>query len=165
MPGSGAEPPRDEVLSEPLRDISRVVAALAAGDFRRQVTTRVDGELGALKDDVNALGARLAALTGEVHRLSGEVTVEGRLGGRVDLVDAEGGWRTLVDSVDGMVAGLADQVRDLSRVAQAVARGDLSQKIDVSARGEILELKSTINTMVDQLSGFAAEVTRVAREV
>jgi signal transduction histidine kinase/HAMP domain-containing protein/ActR/RegA family two-component response regulator len=148
-----------------VRDISQVAKSVAAGDLSRKVTIEVPGELGELKDTLNSMVDQLSAFADEVTRVSREVGTEGKLGGRAEVPGAAGTWRDLTDGVNIMANNLTVQVRNIAQVATAVARGDLSQKIDVDARGEILQLKNTINTMVDQLSAFADEVTRVSREV
>jgi signal transduction histidine kinase/HAMP domain-containing protein/CheY-like chemotaxis protein len=148
-----------------VRDISQVAKSVAAGDLSRKVTIEVPGELGELKETLNSMVDQLSAFADEVTRVSREVGTEGKLGGRAVVPGAAGTWRDLTDGVNIMANNLTVQVRNIAQVATAVARGDLSQKIDVDARGEILQLKNTINTMVDQLSAFADEVTRVSREV
>ncbi|MER6992567.1 HAMP domain-containing protein [Saccharopolyspora hirsuta] len=152
-------------LTGQLRDISHVAKAVAAGDLSRKITVEVSGETRELKETINSMVDQLSAFADEVTRLAREVANEGRLGGQAEVPGAAGTWRGLTDSVNFMARNLTNQVRSIAQVATAVARGDLSKKIDVDARGEILELKNTINTMVDQLSAFADEVTRVAREV
>src|SRR5207249_1267493 len=129
------------------------------------ITVDVKGEVLELKDTINTMVDQLRSFAGEVTRVAREVGTEGKLGGQANVEDVSGTWRDLTDSVNSMASNLTDQVRNIAHVATAVAQGDLSQKITVDAKGEILELKSTLNTMVDQLSSFAAEVTRVAREV
>ncbi|GAA2351427.1 hypothetical protein GCM10009854_31500 [Saccharopolyspora halophila] len=152
-------------ISAQLREIADVARTVAAGDLNRQITVEAYGEMGELKDTINGMVDRLSAFAGEISRVSREVAREGRLGSQAEVPGAEGVWRGLVDSVNYMADNLTVQLRSIAQVATAVARGNLTQKIDVDARGEIFELKSTINTMVDQLSAFASEVTRVAREV
>ncbi|CAM02764.1 GAF sensor hybrid histidine kinase [Saccharopolyspora erythraea NRRL 2338] len=152
-------------LTGQLRDISQVAKAVAAGDLTRKITVEVSGETLELKNTLNTMVDQLSAFADEVTRVSREVASEGRLGGQAEVPAAAGTWRALVDSVNFMANNLTAQVRNIAQVATAVARGDLTQKIDVDARGEILQLKNTLNTMVDQLSAFADEVTRVAREV
>jgi len=152
-------------LTGQVRDISQVAKAVAQGDLTRRIAVPVSGEMAELKDTINTMVDQLSAFADEVTRVAHEVGSEGRLGGQAQVPGAAGTWRGLTDSVNRMADNLTAQVRNISQVATAVARGDLSQKIDVDARGEILALKNTINTMVDQLSAFAGEVTRVAREV
>src|SRR5690606_3256304 len=123
------------------------------------------GEILELKNTINTMVDQLSSFAEQVTRVAREVGTEGRLGGQAQVPGVAGAWRDLTDSVNGMAGSLTAQVRNIAQVATAVARGDLSQKITVDARGEILELKNTLNTMVDQLSSFAQEVTRVAREV
>ncbi|GAA0536295.1 histidine kinase [Saccharopolyspora subtropica] len=152
-------------LTGQLRDISHVAKAVAAGDLTRKITVEAAGEMGELKTTINSMVDQLSSFADEVSRVTREVAAEGRLGGQAQVPGAAGTWRALTDSVNFMADNLTAQLRNIAQVATAVARGDLSQKIDVDARGEILQLKNTINTMVDQLSAFADEVTRVAREV
>ncbi len=125
----------------------------------------VRGEILELKNTINTMVDQLNAFAGEVTRVAREVGTEGKLGGQADVRGVAGTWKDLTDSVNSMASNLTNQVRNIAGVTTAVAKGDLTTKITVDARGEILELKNTINTMVDQLSSFAAEVTRVAREV
>jgi len=152
-------------LTGQVRDIARVATAVARGDLSQKITVRAQGEILELKDTVNTMMDELSAFADEVTRVAREVGTEGRLGGQAQVPGVGGTWRDLTDSVNFMAGNLTGQVRSIAQVATAVARGDLSQKINVVAQGEILELKETINTMVDQLSAFADEVTRVAREV
>ncbi|MCQ0024887.1 HAMP domain-containing protein, partial [Streptomyces somaliensis DSM 40738] len=152
-------------LTGQVRDIAQVTTAVANGDLSQKVTVDVAGEMLELKNTVNTMVDQLSAFGSEVTRVAREVGVEGLLGGQAQVPGAAGTWKDLTDSVNTAFRNLTGQVRDIAQVATAVARGDLSQKIDVDARGEILELKNTINTMVDQLSAFAEQVTRVAREV
>jgi HAMP domain-containing protein len=152
-------------LTTQVRNIAEVTTAVARGDLSQKITVDVKGEVLQLKDTVNTMVDQLRAFAGEVTRVAREVGTEGKLGGQANVEDVSGTWRDLTDSVNSMASNLTDQVRNIAHVATAVATGDLSQKITVDAKGEILELKSTINTMVDQLSSFADEVTRVAREV
>ena len=152
-------------LTSQVRNIADVTKAVAAGNLSRKVTVDVRGELLELKDTVNTMVDQLSAFAAEVTRVAREVGTEGRLGGQAKVEGVSGTWRDLTDSVNGMASNLTSQVRNIADVTKAVAAGDLSRKISVDARGEILELKNTVNTMVDQLSAFAAEVTRVAREV
>ena len=152
-------------LTAQVRDIAVVTKAVASGDLTRAVTVEATGELLELKSTVNTMVDQLSAFADEVTRVAREVGTEGRLGGRAQVRGVSGVWRDLTDNVNFMASNLTSQVRNIAQVTTSVANGDLSKKIDVDARGEILELKSTINTMVDQLSAFAGEVTRVAREV
>ncbi|NLU69819.1 HAMP domain-containing protein [Streptomyces sp. HNM0574] len=152
-------------LTRQVRDIAAVTTAVARGDLTRKVTVEASGELLDLKLTVNTLVDRLSAFTEEVTRVAREVGTDGNLGGQAHVAEASGVWKDLTDNVNSMALNLTSQVRSIAQVATAVARGDLSQKITVDAKGEILQLKTTLNTMVDQLSGFADEVTRVAREV
>src|SRR5215469_7856117 len=158
----------DEVArrAEQVRDIAMVITAVSKGDLTRKVTVDVlQGEMLQLKQTVNTMVDQLSAFADEVTRVAREVGTEGRLGGQAHVRGVSGLWEDLTDSVNGMARNLTVQVRNIAQVATAVAQGDLSQKITVDAQGEVLELKTTINTMVDQLSAFADEVTRVAREV
>jgi signal transduction histidine kinase/HAMP domain-containing protein/CheY-like chemotaxis protein len=152
-------------LTDQVRDIAQVATAVARGDLSRKITVEVSGELLELKQTLNTMVDQLSAFAAEVTRVAREVGSEGRLGGQAEVPGVAGTWRDLTDSVNVMAGNLTDQVRSIAQVATAVARGDLSRKITVDARGEILELKNTLNTMVDQLSAFADEVTRVAHEV
>ncbi len=152
-------------LTGQVRDIAQVATAVARGDLTQKITVDVKGEMLALKDTLNTMVDQLSAFADEVTRVAREVGTEGSLGGQAQVPGVGGTWRDLTDSVNFMAGNLTSQVRNIALVTTAVAQGDLSKKIDVDARGEILELKTTINTMVDQLSSFAAEVTRVAREV
>ncbi|MGB8963471.1 MAG: HAMP domain-containing protein [Pseudonocardiaceae bacterium] len=152
-------------LTAQVRDIAQVATAVARGDLSRKITVEVSGELLELKETLNTMVDQLSAFAAEVTRVAREVGSEGRLGGQAEVPGVAGTWRDLTDSVNVMAGNLTDQVRSIAQVATAVARGDLSRKITVDARGEILELKNTLNTMVDQLSAFADEVTRVAHEV
>ncbi|WP_448324239.1 HAMP domain-containing protein, partial [Streptomyces sp. DSM 41493] len=135
--------------------------AVARGDLSQKITVTARGEILDLKETINTMVDQLSAFADEVTRMAREVGTEGRLGGQADVKGVLGTWRDLTDSVNSMAGNLTAQVRSIAQVATAVARGDLSQKITVTARGEILDLKETINTMVDQLSAFADEVTRV----
>ncbi|MBA2810625.1 HAMP domain-containing protein [Streptomyces sp. KM273126] len=152
-------------LTAQVRDIAVVTTAVARGDLTQQVTVEATGELLELKLTVNTMVDQLRAFADEVTRVSREVGTEGQLGGRAQVPGVSGVWKDLTDNVNFMASNLTSQVRNIAQVTTAVATGDLSQKITVDARGEILQLKSTVNTMVDQLSAFAGEVTRVAREV
>ncbi|MFE4539395.1 HAMP domain-containing protein [Streptomyces scopuliridis] len=152
-------------LTGQVRDIAQVTTAVANGDLTQKVTVNVAGEMLELKNTVNTMVAQLSSFADQVTVMARDVGTEGRLGGQARVDGVSGTWKELTDSVNFMAGNLTDQVRQIAQVTTAVARGDLSQKIDVDARGEILELKNTINTMVDQLSAFADQVTRVAREV
>ncbi|MBT2440367.1 HAMP domain-containing protein [Streptomyces sp. ISL-36] len=152
-------------LTGQVRDIAQVTTAVANGDLSQKVTVDVAGEMLELKNTVNTMVSQLSSFADQVTRMARDVGTEGRLGGQARVDGVSGTWKELTDSVNFMAGNLTSQVRQIAQVTTAVARGDLSQKIDVDARGEILELKNTINTMVDQLSAFAEQVTRVAREV
>jgi len=152
-------------LTSQVRNIAQVTTAVAKGDLSQKITVDARGEILELKNTVNTMVDQLSAFAGEVTRMAREVGTEGRLGGQAQVPGVGGTWRDLTDSVNFMAGNLTSQVRNIAQVATAVAKGDLSQKITVDARGEILELKNTVNTMVDTLSAFAGEVTRVAREV
>src|ERR1700742_154541 len=152
-------------LTDQVRSIADVALAVARGDLSQQITVEAKGEVAGLAEAMNAMVGTLSAFAGEVTRVASEVGTEGILGGQANVPNKAGTWKDLTDSVNSMATNLTNQVRNIAQVTTAVAQGDLSKKIDVDARGEILELKTTINTMVDQLSAFAAEVTRVAREV
>ncbi|MEX5637761.1 HAMP domain-containing protein [Parafrankia sp. FMc2] len=152
-------------LTGQVRDIAQVATAVARGDLTQKITVPAQGEILELKSTINTMVGQLSSFADEVTRVAREVGTEGRLGGQADIKGVAGTWKDLTESVNVMAANLTDQVRSIAQVTTAVAKGDLSQKIRVDARGEILELKETINTMVDQLSAFADEVTRVAREV
>src|SRR5204863_80757 len=152
-------------LTSQVRNIAEVTTAVASGDLSRKITVDVKGEILELKNTINTMVDQPNAFAGEVTRVATEVGTEGRLGGQAEVEGVSGTWRGLTESVNGMADNLTDQVRNIADVTTAVANGDLSKKITVDARGEIAQLKETINTMVDQLSTFADEVTRVAREV
>ena len=152
-------------LTSQVRNIAEVATAIAGGDLSKKITVNVSGEILQLKETVNTMVDQLNAFAGEVTRVAREVGTEGRLGGQANVLGVAGTWKDLTDSVNSMAGNLTSQVRNIAEVTTAVANGDLSKKITVDVRGEILELKDTINTMVDQLNGFAGEVTRVAREV
>jgi HAMP domain-containing protein len=152
-------------LTDQVRSIAQVTTAVANGDLSHKITVDARGEILELKETINTMVDQLSAFADEVTRVAREVGTEGQLGGQADVKGVSGTWKGLTESVNLMADNLTDQVRSIAQVATAVAQGDLSQKITVDARGEILELKNTINTMVDQLSAFADEVTRVAREV
>ena len=152
-------------LTGQVRNIAEVSTAIASGDLSKKITVNVSGEILLLKETINTMVDQLNAFAGEVTRAAREVGTEGRLGGQANVPGVAGTWKDLTDSVNSMAGNLTGQVRNIAEVTTAVARGDLSRKITVDVKGEILELKNTINTMVDQLNAFAAEVTRVAREV
>jgi HAMP domain-containing protein/signal transduction histidine kinase/ActR/RegA family two-component response regulator len=152
-------------LTAQVRNIAQVATAVAKGDLSQKITVVAQGEILELKDTVNTMVDQLSSFADEVTRVAREVGTEGNLGGQAQVRGVSGTWRDLTDNVNFMASNLTAQVRNIAQVTTAVAKGDLKQKITVDARGEILELKSTVNTMVDQLSSFADEVTRVAREV
>ena len=152
-------------LTAQVRNIAEVATAVANGDLSKKITVDVRGELLQLKETLNTTTDQLRSFAGEVTRVAREVGTEGRLGGQAKVPGVAGTWKDLTDNVNLLAANLTTQVRNIAEVTTAVARGDLSRKITVDVKGEILELKNTINTMVDQLNAFASEVTRVAREV
>ena len=152
-------------LTAQVRNIADVTTAVANGDLSKKITVDVRGEILELKDTINTMVDQLSSFAAEVTRVAREVGTEGILGGQAEVKGVAGTWKDLTDSVNFMASNLTDQVRNIADVTTAVAKGDLSKKITVAVRGEILELKNTVNTMVDQLSSFASEVTRVAREV
>ena len=152
-------------LTAQVRNIAEVATAIANGDLSKKITVDVSGEILELKDTLNTMVVQLNAFASEVTRVAREVGTEGKLGGQAQVPGVAGTWKGLTDNVNFMASNLTAQVRNIAEVTTAVARGDLSRKITVDVKGEILELKDTINTMVDQLNGFAGEVTRVAREV
>jgi HAMP domain-containing protein/CheY-like chemotaxis protein/signal transduction histidine kinase len=152
-------------LTGQVRNIAEVATAIARGDLSRKITADVKGEILELKNTVNTMVDQLNSFAAEVTRVAREVGTEGKLAGQAEVKDVSGVWKDLTDNVNFMASNLTGQVRNIAEVATAIARGDLSRKITVDVRGEILQLKETINTMVDQLNSFAAEVTRVAREV
>src|SRR5690348_132683 len=152
-------------LTAQVRNISEVTIAVASGDLSKKITVDVHGEILQLKETINTMVDQLRSFASEVTRVVREVGTEGRLGGQAVVAGVAGTWKDLTDSVNAMCGNLTAQVRNIADVTTAVARGDLSRKITVDVKGEILELKNTINTMVDQLNAFASEVTRVAREV
>jgi len=152
-------------LTAQVRNIAEVTIAVASGDLSKKITVDVRGEILQLKEAINTMVDQLRSFASEVTRVAREVGTDGKLGGQAIVPGVAGTWKDLTDSVNAMCGNLTDQVRNIAQVTTAVARGDLSRKITVDVRGEILELKDTINTMVDQLNGFASEVTRVAREV
>src|SRR6187431_2808232 len=152
-------------LTVQLRDVSKVATAIATGDLNQRITVQAQGEILQIKNVINTMVDQLSSFASEVTRVAKEVGTEGKLGGQAEVGGVAGTWEDLTDNVNAMASNLTNQVRNIADVTTAVARGDLSKKITVDARGEILELKNTVNTMVDQLSSFASEVTRVAREV
>ena len=152
-------------LTAQVRNIADVTTAVAKGDLSKKITVDVKGEILELKNTINTMVDQLRSFGSEVTRVAREVGTEGKLGGQAQVQGVSGTWKDLTDSVNFMASNLTSQVRNIADVTTAVARGDLSRKITVDVKGEILEVKNTVNTMVDQLSSFAAEVTRVAREV
>src|SRR6201991_2159529 len=152
-------------LTNQVRNIAEVTTAVAKGDLSRKITVDARGEILELKNTINTMVDQLSSFASEVPRAAREVGTEGKLGGQADVKGVAGTWKDLTDSVNSMASNLTTQVRNIAAVTTAVANGDLSKKITVDVKGEILELKNTVNTMVDQLSSFADEVTRVAREV
>ncbi|WP_409363561.1 HAMP domain-containing protein [Bradyrhizobium sp. AUGA SZCCT0240] len=152
-------------LTAQVRNIADVATAIAGGDLSKKITVNVSGEILQLKETLNTMVDQLNAFAGEVTRVAREVGTDGRLGGQANVLGVAGTWKDLTESVNSMASNLTAQVRNIAEVTTAVANGDLSKKITVDVRGEILELKDTVNTMVDQLNAFAGEVTRVAREV
>ncbi|PYM36701.1 MAG: Two-component hybrid sensor and regulator, partial [Candidatus Rokuibacteriota bacterium] len=152
-------------LTAQVRDIAKVATAIANGDLSKKITVDVKGEILELKDTINRMVDQLNGFASEVTRVAREVGTEGKLGGQAEVKGVGGTWKDLTDNVNLMASNLTNQVRNIAEVTTAVANGDLSRKITVEVRGEILRLKETINRMVDQLNGFASEVTRVAREV
>ena len=152
-------------LTAQVRNIADVTTAVAKGDLSKKITVDVKGEILELKGTINTMVDQLNAFAGEVTRVAREVGTEGKLGGQAQVPGVGGTWKDLTDNVNSMASNLTGQVRNIAEVATAVARGDLTKRITVDVKGEILELKDTINTMADQLQSFASEVTRVAREV
>src|SRR5258708_6477765 len=152
-------------LTDQVRNIADVTIAVANGDLSKKITVDVRGEILQLKEAMNPLVDQLRSFASEVTRVAREVGTDGRLGGQAVVPGVAGTWKDLTDSVNAMATNLTAQVRNIAQVTTAVARGDLSRKITVDVKGEILELKETFNTMVDQLNSFSSEVTRVAREV
>ncbi len=152
-------------LTSQVRNIAEVTTAVANGDLSKKITVAVRGEILELKNTINTMVDQLNAFAGEVSRVAREVGTEGALGGQAQVPGVAGTWKDLTDNVNSMASNLTGQVRNIADVATAVANGDLSKKITVDVKGEILELKNTLNTMVDQLNAFASEVSRVAREV
>src|SRR5207244_968718 len=152
-------------LTNQVRNIADVTTAVANGDLSKKITAEALGEILELKETINTMVDQLRSFASEVTRVAREVGTEGQLGGQAEVAGVGGTWKDLTDSVNTMASHLTRQVLKIADVTTAVANGDLSKKITVEVRGEILDLKNTINTMVDQLNSFAAEVTRVAREV
>src|SRR3712207_1108345 len=152
-------------LTGQVRNIAEVTTAVASGDLSKKITVEVKGEILELKNTINTMVDQLNSFASEVTRVAREVGTEGKLGGQARVEGVGGTWKDLTDNVNLMPAILTGQVRNIAEVTTAVASGDLSKKITVDVKGEILELKNTINVMVDQLNGFASEATRVAREV
>ena len=152
-------------LTAQVRNIAQVTTAVANGDLSQKITAEAKGEILQLKDTINKMVDQLNGFASEVTRVAKEVGTEGKLGGQAEVKGVSGTWKDLTDNVNKMAVNLTDQVRNIAEVTTAVAQGDLTKKITVEAKGEIFKLKSTVNTMVDQLSAFAAEVTRVAKEV
>ncbi|MDB5097372.1 MAG: putative SigmaB asociated two-component system sensor protein, partial [Cyanobacteria bacterium RYN_339] len=152
-------------LTDQVRNIAKVTTAVANGDLTQKITVEAKGEILELKNTVNTMVDQLSSFAAEVTRVAREVGTEGKLGGQAEVKGVSGTWKDLTDNVNLLAGNLTSQVRNIALVTTAVANGDLTQKITVEAQGEILELKNTVNVMVDQLSSFAAEVTRVAREV
>ena len=152
-------------LTNQVRNIAEVTTAVARGDLSRKIMVDVKGEILELKNTINTMVDQLNGFAAEVTRVAREVGTEGKLGGQAVVPGVAGTWKDLTDNVNSMASNLTNQVRNIADVATAIATGDLSRKITVDVRGEILQLKETINTMVDQLNGFASEVSRVAREV
>lgn len=152
-------------LTTQVREIAEVTTAIANGDLTRKVQAQCKGEMLEVKSTINAMVDQLQQFANEVTKIAREVGTEGRLGGQAQVKNTRGTWRTLTESVNGMAENLTTQVREIAQVTTAVANGDLSKKVGAEVKGEMLELKITINTMVDRLSTFAFEVSKVAREV
>src|SRR5207253_1415960 len=152
-------------LTAQVRNIAEVATAIAGGDLSKKITVNVSGEILQLKETINTMVDQLNAFASEVTRVAREVGTDGRLGGQANVVGVAGTWKDLTESVNSMASNLTAQVRNIAEVSTAIAQHDPPQKITVNVSGEILQLKETINTMVDQLNAFAGEVTRVAREV
>ncbi len=152
-------------LTVQLRDVSKVATAIASGDLTQKITVVAQGEILQIKNVINTMTDQLNSFASEVTRVAKEVGTEGKLGGQADVRGIAGTWNDLTSNVNAMASNLTNQVRNIAEDTTAVANGDLSKKITVNVSGEILQLKETLNTMVDQLNAFAGEVTRVAREV
>jgi len=152
-------------LTGQVRNIAEVTTAVASGDLSKKITVDVKGEILELKNTINTMVDQLNAFAGEVTRVAREVGTEGKLGGQAQVPGVGGPWKDLTDNVNAMASNLTGQIRNIADVTTAVAKGDLSRKITVDVQGEILELKNTINAMVDSLRIFAGEVTRGAKEV
>jgi HAMP domain-containing protein len=152
-------------LTYQVRNIAQVTKAVAGGDLSKKIDVDAQGEILELKSTINTMVDQLSLVASEVSRVAREVGSEGQLGGQAQVHGVSGVWKDLTDNVNVLTGNLTDQVRNIAKVTTAVANGDLSQKITVSEKGEVLELKNTINTKVDQLRAFASEVTRVATEV
>src|SRR5205807_1348366 len=152
-------------LTSQVRNIAAVTTAVATGDLSKKITVDVKGEILELKNTINTMVDQLSSFASEVTRVAREVGTEGKLGGQADVQGVAGTWKDLTDTVNSMAGNLTAQARNIATVTTAIANGDLSKKITVAVKGEILEMKDTINTMVVQLNSFASEVTRVAREV
>src|SRR4026209_2351460 len=152
-------------LTSQVRNIAAVTTAVAMGDLSKKITVDVKGEILELKNTINTMVDQLSSFASEVTRVAKEVGTEGKLGGQAEVKGVAGTWKDLTDNVNAMASNLTVQLRDVSKVATAIANGDLGQKITVDVKGEILQIKDVINKMVDQLSSFASEVTRVAKEV
>src|SRR5437879_4762013 len=152
-------------LTSQVRNIAQVTTAVARGDLSQKITVDVKGEILELKNTINVMVDQLSSFADEVTRVAREVGTEGKLGGQAEVKGVSGTWKDLTDNVNTLADNLTDQVRNIAAVTTAVAKGDLTQKITVDARGYVPQLRTTINAMVDQLSSFADEVTRVAREV
>src|SRR5207247_1677798 len=152
-------------LTDQVRNIANVTTAVANGDLSQKITVGAKGEIAELKDTINTMVDQLRSFASEVTRVARHFGCDGKLGAQAEVRGVAGAWKDLTDNVNFMAANLTSQVRNIALVTTAVANGDLSKKITVDVKGELLELKSTVNTMVDQLNAFAAEVTRVAKEV
>src|SRR5437762_5661322 len=152
-------------LTAQVRNIAEVTTAVANGDLSKKITVDVQGEILEIKNTINTMVDQLGSFASEVTRVAREVGTEGKLGGQAIVKGVGGVWKDLTDNVNSMAGNLTAQVRNIAEVTTAVANGDLRKKVTVDVRGEILQLKNTINAMVDQLNSFASEVTRVAREV
>src|SRR5260370_29541441 len=152
-------------LTGQVRSIAQVATAVAKGDLSQKITVDAKGEILELKNTINVMVDQLSSFAAEVTRVAKEVGTEGKLGGQANVKGVLGTWKDLTDNVNAIASNLTVQLRDVSKVASAIAGGDLTQKITVDVKGEILQIKNVINNMVDQLNAFAAEVTRVAKEV